>query len=456
MKRTALHSRALPSVGFVSLGCPKNRVDSQIMAGALVAQGIPLAPAPEAADVIVVNTCAFVEDARREALDAILAACDRKKSGPCRAVLVAGCLPQRYRRQLARSLPDVDGFLGLDELNRIASVVRRLGRGERGVYAVSGRATRLFEPHRPGVILTGGAYAYLRVAEGCNHGCSFCAIPGIRGRLRSRPLRHVRREAESLLERGVRELDLIAQDVTAYGRDRRDGSSLPALLRELGRIGGRFWIRLLYAYPTSIGDELLETMASVPQVCRYLDVPVQHSAPPILRAMRRADTIPAVAGVAARARRIMPDIALRTTCLVGFPGETEESFEHLLDYARRTQFDHLGVFVFSPEEGTPAARLPHRPGARAAERRRDRLLRAQRRIVNRKAAARVGTETDVLVDRPAAQPRGIAVCRSQREAPEIDGVVLVRGLPLDTPAGAFVRVRVAAVRGYDMEAERVP
>jgi len=351
----------------------------------------------------------------------------------CQAVLVAGCFPQRYRGDIRTRLPEVDAFIGLDDLDRVADTVQRLARGEQGIVEVSEKTTRLFEPALPGVVFSTGPYAYLKVAEGCNHRCTFCAIPGIRGAYRSRPIDAIAREAENLLARGFRELDLISQDITSYGRDRQDAADLPALLRALGRLGGHFWIRLLYGYPAAVTDSLLAAMAEVPAVCHYLDLPIQHSHPDVLRAMGRNETVASIREMAARIRRVLPDAVLRTTCLVGFPGETDEHFDHLLAFMKETAFDHLGAFVFSPEQGTPAFRLPNRPSRETAEARRDQLMLAQQEIVHRRSAALVGTKGKVLLERPHPQHRSVWVGRSYRQAPEVGGEVWGKGAPGAAP-----------------------
>lgn len=438
------------SIGLISLGCAKNLVDSQIMMGALLSAGLAPAPTPEAADVVLVNTCAFVHDAREESISAILSACRLKQAGPCRAVIVAGCLSQRYRADLKQSLPEVDAFVGLDELDRLPDIVRRVLDGERGVLQIGARASRIFEPSHPGLVLTGGPYAYLKIAEGCNHGCAFCAIPAIRGRRRSRTIASIVREAERLLENGYRELNLIAQDTTSYGMDRRDGTSLVRLLEALDRIDGTFWIRLLYGYPSRITADLLDTIASRPRICRYLDVPIQHTHPDMLRAMRRP-VRPSLPALAQRIRNVLPDAVLRTTCLVGFPGETERHIDHLVDAVQTAAFDHLGVFAFSPEEHTPAERLRPRPSRRTAERRRERVLEAQAAVASRKTRALIGLSTEVLLARPQSPARWIA--RSRRQAPEVDGVTLVGNVSPKAQAGDFITVRYTGRRGVDLRAE---
>ncbi len=438
------------SVGFISLGCAKNLVDSEHMATVLKAAQVRLAPSPEAADIILVNTCGFIGDAKEESIDAILRACALKQTGPCRAVIVAGCLIQRYRQQLQKALPEVDAFIGLDQLDEIASVVRRLEQGESGILQVSSVARKVFNPLPSRIILTGGPFAYIKIAEGCNHQCAFCAIPGIRGRYRSRTISSIVREAELLLGRGIRELDLISQDTTRYGHDLNGGVDLPRLLRALGKLGGRFWIRLLYGHPAHVSDKLLETMGEIPQVCRYLDVPIQHSHPEVLRSMKRAGGAAAVRDFPERARRLLPGVTLRTTCLVGFPGETAVHFNDLRAFIRETQFDHLGVFVFSPEENTVASGMPHQVAAGTASRRRAGLMEAQQEIAFRKASALKGGDDMVLLLR--AGRRGEWEARSAAQAPEVDGLIRVKGLDSSAKAGGFVPVRYTGVAGYDLRA----
>ncbi len=441
------------TVGFVSLGCAKNLVDSEHMASVLRAEGIALARSPEEADVILVNTCGFIGDAKAESVDAILRACDLKKAGGCRAVIVAGCLIQRYKAELQRAIPEVDAFIGLDQLPDIGRVVRRLAAGEQGILEVSAVSRKVFSPLPTRLILTGGPFAYLKIAEGCNHQCAFCAIPGIRGRYRSRGIPDIVREAETLLGQGIRELNLISQDTTRYGHDLKDGTDLPELLRQLGRIGGKFWIRLLYGHPAWLSDELLDTMGAIPQVCRYLDIPIQHANPDVLKAMKRPGAAAAVREFPDRARNRLPGVVLRTTCLVGFPGETVAQFNDLVRFVRETEFEHLGVFAFSPEETTAAATLPRQVSAAAGQRRRDTLMAVQQEIAFRKARARRGQSDEVLLLHPAR--KDLWQARSRGQAPEVDGQVLVRGAGPKARQGAVIPVRYTGCAGYDLKADAV-
>ena len=449
---TRPRSRTPVTVGFVSLGCAKNLVDSQIMAGTLVREEISLASSPEEADVVIVNTCSFIEEARAESLQTIREVCELKQAGRCRAVLVTGCLPQRYGEALREELPDVDAFLGLDELDRVGRVVSRLAGGAGGILDISERAERLYDPPVPGLLFTGGPFAYLKVAEGCNHRCSFCAIPAIRGTHRSRPVNALLEEATGLLDVGVKELVLISQDVTSYGNDLADGSDLPALLRSLAALEGDFRVRLLYGFPSHVSDALLDVMAETEKICHYLDLPIQHSHPEILRNMKRAATIPHVRHMATRIRRAMPDATLRTTCLVGFPGETEDHFRHLLAHVAETEFDHLGVFTFSPEEDTGAFDMGGRVDPELAEERRMRLLSLQREIVDGKAAALIGKDAEALLECPLSAEREWSG-RTARQAPEVDGITMIANVPDGAGVGDFIRVRYTGQSDYDLVAE---
>jgi len=446
-----MHTSRPVTIGFMSLGCAKNLVDSEIIATDLMAAGFRMAPTPERADVVIVNTCAFIRDAKEESIDAVLEACAWKQHGRCRAVLVAGCLPQRYRRKIQSLLPEVDAFMGLDELRQAGVIIRRVLRGERPVALISPLAQAVLEPPENRLLFTGAPYAYVKIAEGCNHTCAFCAIPQIRGRYRSRPIGRIVAEAEDLLGRGIRELNLIAQDTTSYGRDLGARTNLPALLRALGRIGGRFWIRLLYGHPAHVTAALLDAMGAVEQVCRYLDLPIQHSNTDVLRAMGRPSTEDGLRRTFGRIRAALPGVTLRTTCLVGFPGETQRQFRNLLAFLEEIRFDHVAVFTYSKEEKTSAARLSRPVPTAEAERRKQCLMLRQKRIVAEDALSHIGRTDDLLVER-YDRKRRVWVARSRGQAPDVDGVVYVRA-PVDgLMPGALIRVRYVAAVGYDLRA----
>lgn len=447
------------SVGFISLGCAKNLVDSEHMAAVLRSEGIALARSPEEADIILVNTCGFIGDAKEESVDAILRACARKQSGACRAVIVAGCLIQRYKEELQRAIPEVDAFIGLDQLPEIGRVVRKLGQGVSGILEVSAVSKKVFSPLPSRIILTGGPYAYLKIAEGCNHRCAFCAIPGIRGRYRSRGIDDIVREAEVLLGQGIRELNLISQDTTRYGIDKlaagghdlKEGTALPKLLRRLGKLGGRFWIRLLYGHPAYLTDEILDTMGEIPQVCRYLDIPIQHAHADVLKAMRRPGGMEAVRQFPGRARARLPGVVLRTTCLVGFPGETVAQFNELVRFIQEAEFDHLGVFAFSPEETTAAATLPGQLSPATGQRRRDKLMAIQQEIAFRKARDQRGRKDEALLIRPLQ--KNLWEARSRGQAPEVDGHTRIKGASFTASPGDVVQILYTGAIGYDLKAD---
>lgn len=447
------------SVGFVSLGCSKNLVDTQLMAGFLKRDDITLAHSPEEADIILVNTCAFIQDAREEAADAILAACEQKRAGGCRAVIVAGCMVQRYREKLAKAFPDVDAFLGVDNLESVSEIVQKLEQGKRPkrVQAGSEKPAKIYNPAYPTLLFTGGPFAYLKISEGCDHRCAFCAIPGIRGPFRSRPEADLLREAKAMIGAGVKEINLIAQDVLRYGRDFAPDRKprIASLLRKLDKLDGDFQLRLLYGYPSAVTDEILELLATSKHLCRYLDVPVQHCNPSVLKAMGRADAIDATLGFAERLRKAVPGITLRTTCLVGFPGETDAAFAELLDYVKVSRFDHLGTFVYSPEEGTRALLLPDVPDLEIAEARRDALMAAQQKIVRERARSLVGQRDRALLLRAPAKKGGAWTARLPRQAPDVDGETRVKNVPADAKAGDFLPVKITGARGYDLLAEAI-
>ncbi len=435
-------------VHFATLGCPKNQVDSEIMTGVLARRGHELVLDPDEADVLVVNTCAFITPAKEESIDAILELARVKAAREGRRLVVTGCLAQRYADELRESLPEVDVFVGTGDLLRIADAVEGpaapepvVYRGAQHVLPAHGVATRV----RTGSWWT----AYLKVSEGCDHTCSFCIIPKIRGRHESRPLDDVLAEAESLAGEGVLELNLIAQDSTAYGRDLPGDVSLARLLRALAvRVPRVRWLRLLYAYPASVTDELLEVMADEGAVCRYLDMPLQHIADPMLRAMRRERSGEAIRRLIARVREAVPGIALRSSFIVGFPGETDAHVDELCAFLEETEFERVGVFRYSEEEGTHAATLPGHLPEPVKQARWERVMAVQAGVAARRAAAQVGRVVEVLVEERDA--RGRRVGRTATQAPEIDGTIVLRGR---AEPGDLVRVRVTGADTYDLRGD---
>jgi ribosomal protein S12 methylthiotransferase len=421
-------------VYLLTLGCPKNQVDSEVMIGLLAGEGHELVLDPAAADVLVVNTCSFIEPAKVESIDAILDCARLKAARAGRRLVVTGCLAQRYADELRRELPEVDVFVGTGELAAITTAVTVPPQpGTPLVYVGAGHT--LAELDRPRVVVSPFFSAYLKVSEGCNHRCSFCIIPRIRGRHESRPLASLVREAEQLAAQGVVELNLVAQDLTAYGRDRRD-ATLADLLRALARVDGIRWIRILYAYPNYVTDELLEVIATEEKVCRYIDMPLQHISDRVLHRMRREREGDALRALIARIRRRVPDVVLRTSFIVGFPGETDAEFAELVAFVRDAAFDRVGVFRYSQEDHTPAAALPEQVAGDVKAHRHDVLMRAQAAVAAAANARLVGRTVEVLVCEQAA--RGRLVGRTRGQAPEIDGVVRVRGVAAVGPWCAHV------------------
>jgi ribosomal protein S12 methylthiotransferase len=442
------------TVHFVSLGCPKNRVDTEVMLGHTAGAGHEVVADPSEADVIVVNTCGFIGEAKQESIDAILEMARQKETGRCQKLVVAGCLSQRYPKELADEMPEVDHFIGTDEVGLIAEAIA--GRTERVRVAETPRF--LYDdiaPRRPSMALH---TAYVKIAEGCDRPCAFCIIPKLRGPQRSRDPQSVLREAESLAAAGTREICLVAQDLTTYGRDlpggREAGPNLAGLLAQLAQVDGLRWIRLHYAYPTAVTDELLDVMAREPRVAKYLDVPIQHVDDAVLKSMRRGHGFRAVRELVERVRTRVPGATLRTTFIVGHPGETDEAFQRLCDFVREADLDRVGVFNYSNEEGTHAATLADPVPAKVIDARRRELLRIQRAISKKKLRALRGRELDVLVEGKSDESEYVLMGRHEGQAPEIDGQVYL-SLTGDTSPqpGDFVRARVTHSAEYDLAAE---
>ena len=435
---------------MISLGCPKNLVDSEVMLGLLKEKGWT----PSAADdapVVIVNTCGFIREAKEESIETILTLAAAKEGGRIQKLVVAGCLPQRYGRELLRELPEVDLFVGTGEFHRIADLLDRSPRGKLRRKQWVRPPEFLYDHRTPRIHTSPPGSMYLKVSEGCANFCSYCVIPRIRGKLRSRPISSVRREAEQAVSRGVKEVNLVAQDITAYGKDRKDGSSLVRLLKGLAKVEGIRWIRLLYAHPAHLTEELVHFIRDEEKVCKYLDLPIQHVDEGILKAMNRPPSKRRIPDLIDWIRRKIPGVVLRTSLIVGFPGETEQSFRRLLEFVREAQFDRLGVFSYSQEEGTPAAKLENQVEDRIKLRRSRQIMRLQKRISLQKQKALVGSAVPVLVERPGRSPGLLWEGRTQGQAPEVDGVTfLTKGR---AQAGEMVNVRILDAGPYDLFGE---
>lgn len=432
---------------FVSLGCPKNRVDSEIMLGTLAGDGYRVVQSAGEADVLVVNTCSFVEDARQESVDVICELAELKAERPERKLVVAGCLAQRYPEELRKELPEVDLFVGTGEYHRIGELLRA---PEQGGVAVA-RPYYVADHMAPRVLTTPTWTAYVKIAEGCSQRCTFCIIPQLRGKARSRSIESIVAEARGLAEQGVLELNLIAQDLTHYGDDRKDGTTLAGLLRELARVDGLRWIRLLYCYPHAFTDELVELIATEPKICKYVDIPLQHVHDELLARMQRRTTEAITRELLGKLRQI-PDMVIRTTFIVGHPGETPEHFAALCRFVEELELDRVGVFRYSPEDGTRSARQAGQVSALVKAERYHRLMELQKGISRRRQEAWVGRTVDVLIEGVSEESELVLQGRFHGQAPEIDGVTYV-GLgetPIDI--GTIVPARITSCGDYDLVA----
>jgi len=434
-------------VYFRTLGCAKNQVDSEVMLGELALAGVEIAEDLADADVAIVNTCSFIASAREESVDAILELAGEKERGALRALVVAGCLPQRYGHELAKELPEVDAFVGTGQFQNIAQILADAAAGRsRGVYVDAGR-THLYDEHSPRLLLGATHSAYLKIAEGCDRVCAFCAIPAIRGRFQSRAPESVVAEARMLAAQGVKEINVISQDTLSYAKDLAGRPRIAELIRALDAVESLAWVRFLYLYPSALGDDVIDAFAGAERVLPYFDVPLQHASDRILRAMKRGVTAERQRRLVETLRERVPGCALRTTFIVGFPGETEADFAELCDFVREVGFDRVGVFRYSDEEGTSAQALGEKVPAAVSRRRHRELMALQRGIMRAKLAKQVGETVDVLVD---SAGRDRAVGRIWSQAPEVDGTVLLRG---GARAGEFVRARISGARDVDLEAE---
>jgi len=435
------------TVCLVSLGCPKNLVDSEVILGLLSKEGYSLTTDPSKGEVIIVNTCSFIKDAAQEAIETILQYIPYKRKGRCRFLIVSGCLPQRYGRVLEKELPEVDLFVGTGSFQKIPQLIAQGGKRK---SFLSGQ-TFLYNEKTPRILSTPPSIAYLKIAEGCSRTCTFCTVPKIRGPYRSRRIHSILKEAERLADQGVRELILIAQDTTAYGEDLRDGTSLEELLKGLIRLEGLRWIRILYAYPSSarFTESLLELISREEKICPYLDLPIQHIDDQILRRMGRRSKGREIQDLIGKIRTFIPEIALRTSLIVGFPGENESQFNALLHFVEEAQFDHLGAFQYSPEEGTPAFRLSNPVPEEVKEERLRILMEAQKKISLKKYRRMVGRKAEVLVEGMDSE-RTVLRGRIQTQAPEIDGCVFLKG---KARPGDWVEALITQALPYDLVGE---
>lgn len=451
--KPAARESAAKTLAFVSLGCPKNLVDSERMLGKLCQDGYALVPDADGADVVVVNTCGFIEPARQESLSVIREMLALKKDGRVGSVVVAGCLAERKKDELLAEVPEVDHIVGVFGREEISRVVDR-------AVAQRHEQRSLFRPAPVRALddtarlrITPRHYAYLKISEGCDRLCTFCAIPGMRGKHVTKPMEEIVREAEELAADGVRELLIVAQDTTYYGLDLYGRVRLAELLRELERVDGLEWIRILYAYPINFTDELIETLAGSKRIVPYLDLPLQHINDRVLRRMQRKINRAGTEKLLGKLRSAVPNLALRTTFIVGFPGETEAEFEELVEFVRQTRFERAGVFPYSFEPGTPATRLEGHLSEEAKLERQGRLMEVQQEVAFDWSRRQLGRELEVLVDGPDPEVPNHALARSYADAPDIDGVVRVKGEGLH--AGEFVRVKVTGADGYDLAARAI-
>lgn len=436
---------------FISLGCDKNLVDSEHMLGMLEEKGYTFTDDEEEAEVIVINTCCFINDAKEESIQTILEMAEYRKSGSCRALIVTGCLAERYRREIQEEIEEVDAVIGTTAYDSLLEVLEHVFEGKKELKTED--LNRLVRTKAKRQLTTGGHYAHLKIAEGCDKHCTYCIIPKIRGSYRSVPMEQLLDEAEALASQGVKELILVAQETTLYGVDIYGEKRLPKLLRELCRIRGLRWIRVQYCYPEEITEELIEVLKEEPKLCHYLDLPIQHASDRILKRMGRRTTREDLEQIIARLREAIPDICLRTTLITGFPGETQEDHEELMAFVDTQEFDRLGVFTYSQEEDTPAAQMPDQVPEEIKEDRQAELMELQQEIAFDKAEAMAGRELEVMIEGQVAGENAY-VGRTYRDAPDVDGYIFIN-TEETLMSGDFARVRVTGALEYDLIGELI-
>lgn len=434
---------------FVSLGCDKNLVDTEVMLGLLAERGHEMVDSEEIADVIVINTCCFIHDAKEESIQTILEMAEYKKAGSCKALIVTGCLAQRYKQEIIDEIEEVDAVLGTTSYDKIVEAIDEALEGHSSVEMTDINALPIVESKR--LVTTGGHFAYLKIAEGCDKHCTYCIIPKIRGNFRSVPMERLIREAEELVAQGVKELILVAQETTLYGKDLYGEKSLHKLLRELCKISGLRWIRILYCYPEEITDELIQVIKEEDKICNYLDLPIQHASDGILKRMGRRTSKKQLIEIVEKLRKEIPDIALRTTLITGFPGETQEQHEELMEFVDEMEFDRLGVFTYSPEEDTPAAEMPDQIPEEVKEDRQAELMELQQEIAFDLAEDMIGREVLVMIEGKVAD-ENVYVGRTYKDAPNVDGLIFVESGE-ELMSGDFARVKITGALEYDLIGE---
>ena len=434
---------------FVSLGCDKNLVDTEVMLGLLASRGHQMVDSEEIADVIVINTCCFIHDAKEESIQTILEMAEYKKAGSCKAMIVTGCLAQRYKQEIIDEIEEVDAVLGTTSYDKIVEAIDEALAGHTSVEMTDIDALPLVESKR--LVTTGGHFAYLKIAEGCDKHCTYCIIPKIRGNFRSVPIERLLKEAEDLVAQGVKEIILVAQETTLYGKDLYGEKSLHKLLRGLCKISGLRWIRILYCYPEEITDELIQVIKEEDKICNYLDLPIQHASDGILKRMGRRTSKEQLVEIIGKLRKEIPDIAIRTTLITGFPGETQEQHEELMEFVDEMEFDRLGVFTYSPEEDTPAAVMPDQIPEDVKEDRQAELMELQQEIAFDLAEEMIGREVLVMIEGKVADENAY-VGRTYKDAPNVDGLIFVESEE-ELMSGDFARVRITGALEYDLMGE---
>lgn len=434
---------------FISLGCDKNLVDTEVMLGMLASRGYEMTNDEQEADIIVINTCCFIHDAKEESIQNILEMAEYKKNGSAKALIVTGCMAERYRQEILDEIPEVDEVLGTTAYDRILDAVDAALAGQHEVMTADLDALPLPETKR--LVTTGGHFAYLKIAEGCDKHCTYCIIPKIRGNFRSVPMERLLKEAQDLAEQGVKELILVAQETTLYGKDLYGEKSLPKLLRELCKISGIRWIRILYCYPEEITDELIQVMKEEPKICHYLDLPIQHANDTILKRMGRRTSKQELIDIVQKLRKEIPDICLRTTLITGFPGETQEQHEEVMEFIDTLEFDRLGAFTYSPEEDTPAATFEDQIDEEVKEDRQADIMELQQEIAFDKAEDMIGREVLVMIEGKVADENAY-VGRTYRDAPNVDGLIFIN-TEVELISGDFAKVKVTGALDYDLIGE---